>query len=68
MGNIKNARISSTVEYMSKEVTMTEVRIKIREIEAKLKKLEKWSHPDREKEFKKVIKVIEKRLDDLEQE
>ena len=43
-----------------------ETRIKIREIEAKIKKLEKWSHPDREKEFKKVIKVIEKRLDDLQ--
>ena len=53
---------------MSKEVTMTEVRIKIREIEAKLKKLEKWSHPDREKEFKKVIKAVEKRLNALEKE
>ena len=45
-----------------------ETRIKIREIEAKIKKLEKWSHPDRQKEFKKVIKDIEKRLDDLEKQ
>tara|TARA_Y100001951_G_C11159419_1_gene193894 strand:- start:325 stop:477 length:153 start_codon:yes stop_codon:yes gene_type:complete len=49
-------------------IMTTEVRINIREIESKIKKLEKWSHPDRQKEFKKVIKVIEKRLDDLEKE
>ena len=30
----------------------------------RIEKLEKWAHPDREKEFKKVIKDIEKRLDD----
>tara|TARA_B100000809_G_scaffold32842_1_gene28688 strand:- start:307 stop:606 length:300 start_codon:yes stop_codon:yes gene_type:complete len=29
----------------------------------RINKLEKWSHPDREPEFKKVIKKIEKRLD-----
>ena len=29
----------------------------------RINKLEKWSHPDRKKEFKKVIKTIEKRLD-----
>ena len=29
----------------------------------RINKLEKWAHPDREKEFKKVIKEIEKRLD-----
>ena len=45
-----------------------ETRIKIREIEAKIKKLEKWSNPYREKEFKKVTKDIEKRLNALEQE
>ncbi len=45
-----------------------EIRMKVRELEAKIKKLEKWSHPDRQKEFKKVIKDIEKRLDDLEKE
>ena len=45
-----------------------ETRIKIREIEAKIKKLEKWSHPDRQKEFKKVTKDIEKRLNAFEQE
>ena len=45
-----------------------ETRIKIREIEAKIKKLEKLSHPDRQKEFKKVTKDIEKRLNALEQE
>ena len=45
-----------------------ETRMKIRELDAKIKKLEKWSHPDRKKEFKKVLRVIEKRLDDLEKE
>ena len=30
----------------------------------RIEKLEEWSHPDRELEFKKVIKKIEKRLDD----
>ena len=43
-----------------------ETRMKIRELEAKIKKLENWSHPDREEDFKKVIKKIEKRLDALE--
>ena len=45
-----------------------EIRMKVRELDAKIKILEKWSHPDREKEFKKVIKDIEKRLNALEQE
>ena len=45
-----------------------EIRMKVRELEAKIKKLEKWSHPDRQKEFKKVTKDIEKRLNALEQE
>jgi hypothetical protein len=43
-----------------------ETRMKIRELDAKIKKLERWSHPDRKKEFKKAIKDIENRLDDLE--
>jgi len=30
----------------------------------RIEKLEKWTHPDRKTEFKKVIKKIEKRLDD----
>ena len=45
-----------------------EIRMKVRELDSKIKKLEKWSHPDRQKEFKKVLRVIEKRLDDLEKE
>ena len=32
----------------------------------RIEKLEKWSHPDREKEFKKVMKKIEKRTEALE--
>jgi len=61
--------IRTLQSYMTEIVKDTfEIRMKVRELEAKIKKLEKWSHPDREKEFKKVIKDIEKRLDDLEQE
>ena len=32
----------------------------------RIEALEKWSHPDREKEFKKVMKAMENQIEELE--
>ena len=63
-------RIDQFMEYISQKYDIELIKkqskfeqdypLKMKRIE----KLEEWAHPDRELEFKKVIKKIEKRLDD----
>ena len=63
-------RIDQFMEYISKkyDIELIKKQSKFEQdyplMMKRIEKLELWAHPDRENEFKKVIKVIEKRLDD----
>ena len=63
-------RIDQFMEYISQkyDIELIKKQSKFEQdyplMMKRIEKLEEWAHPDREEDFNKVIKKIEKRLDD----
>jgi hypothetical protein len=61
-------RVNQFMEYVSQkyDIELTKKQSKFERdyplMMDKIRKLEEWSHPDREEEFKKVIKKLEKKI------
>ena len=62
------ARVNQFMEYISNkyDIELTKKQSKFEadypQMMDRIEKLEKWSHPDRQKEFKKIIKEIERKI------
>ena len=61
-------RVNQFMEYVSQkyDIELTKKQSKFERdyplMMDKIRKLEEWSHPDREEEFKKIIKKLEKKI------
>ena len=61
-------RVNQFMEYISQKynIELTKKQSKFEQdyplMMDKIRKLEEWSHPDREEEFKKIIKKLEKKI------